>query len=170
MYEQNTCKNTWKKTGKRKQNFQKFCQIITACHIELWVQEMTMNEKLTMIGLKVSQTGTISASESFCSQFCWWQFLLELCNWHIIEIMQVPMSVAIMQFLRFYCNYVGGTFCYIYVGRSFCCNYAGDCFCFQLCSWKLLQHLWWWKLLQQMCGWQFLLTLCTWESLLQSCQ
>ena len=28
MYEQNTCKNTWKKAGKRKQNFQKFCQII----------------------------------------------------------------------------------------------------------------------------------------------
>ena len=26
-------------------------QIITACHIELRVQEMTMNEKLTMIGL-----------------------------------------------------------------------------------------------------------------------
>ena len=24
-------------------------QIITACHIELWVQEMTMKEKLTMI-------------------------------------------------------------------------------------------------------------------------
>ena len=28
MYEQNTCKNTWKKAGKRKQNFQKLCQII----------------------------------------------------------------------------------------------------------------------------------------------
>ena len=28
MYEQNTCKDTWKKAGKRKQNFQKFCQII----------------------------------------------------------------------------------------------------------------------------------------------
>ena len=27
-----------------------------------------------------------------------------------IAIMQVPMSVAITQFLRFYCNYVGGTF------------------------------------------------------------
>ena len=26
-------------------------QIITACHIELQVQEMTMNKKLTMIGL-----------------------------------------------------------------------------------------------------------------------
>ena len=31
-----------------------------------------------------------------------------------IAIMQVPTSVAIMQFLRFYCNYAGGTFCYIY--------------------------------------------------------
>ena len=26
-------------------------QIITACHMELRVQEMTMNKKLTMIGL-----------------------------------------------------------------------------------------------------------------------
>ena len=36
-----------------------------------------------------------------------------------IAVMQVPTSVAIMQFLRFYCNYVCGTFCYIYVGKSF---------------------------------------------------
>ena len=36
-----------------------------------------------------------------------------------IAIIQVPMSVAIMQFLRFYCNYVVGTLCYIYVGDSF---------------------------------------------------
>ena len=36
-----------------------------------------------------------------------------------IAIMQVPTSVAIMQFLRFYCNYVGGTFCYIYVSGLF---------------------------------------------------
>ena len=28
MYEQNTCKNTWKKAVKRKQNFQKLCKII----------------------------------------------------------------------------------------------------------------------------------------------
>ena len=28
-------------------------KIITACQIELRVQEMTMNEKLTMIGLKI---------------------------------------------------------------------------------------------------------------------
>ena len=27
-----------------------------------------------------------------------------------IAIMQVPTSVAIMQVLKFYCNYVGGTF------------------------------------------------------------
>ena len=43
--------------------------------------------------------------------------------------MQVPTSVAIKQVLRFYCNYVGGNFCYNYVGGSSCCNYAGDCFC-----------------------------------------
>ena len=41
--------------------------------------------------------------------------------------MQVT-SVAILQALRFYCNYAGGTFCYSYVGESFCCNYTGDCF------------------------------------------
>ena len=35
-----------------KTNFQKFCQTITACSIELEVHEMTMNEKLTMIGLR----------------------------------------------------------------------------------------------------------------------
>ena len=46
-----------------------------------------------------------------------------------IAITQVPMSVALMQVLRFYCNYVCGTFCYNYVGGSFCCNYTGDCFC-----------------------------------------
>ena len=44
-----------------------------------------------------------------------------------IAIMQVT-SVAIMQVLRFYYNYAGGTFCYSYVGGSFCCNYPGDCF------------------------------------------
>ena len=43
-----------KKTGKRK-NFQKFYQIITACCIELRVQEITMNEKVTMIGLTIFQ-------------------------------------------------------------------------------------------------------------------
>ena len=35
--------------------------------------------------------------------------------------------VAIMQVLRFCCNFAGGTFCYSYV-ESLCCNYAGDCF------------------------------------------
>ena len=29
--------------------------------------------------------------------------------------MQVAMSIAIMQVLRLYCNYTGGTFCYSYV-------------------------------------------------------
>ena len=37
-----------------------------------------------------------------------------------------------MQVLKFYYNYVGGTFCYTYVGGSFCCNDAGDCFCCNL--------------------------------------
>ena len=39
-------------------------------------------------------------------------------------IMQVPTSVAIMLILRFYCDYVGGTFHQNYVGGSFCCNYV----------------------------------------------
>ena len=45
---------THEKRRKRKQNFQKILpnnQIITARYIKLQVQEMTMNEKLTMIGL-----------------------------------------------------------------------------------------------------------------------
>ena len=40
-----------------------------------------------------------------------------------IAIMLVPTSVAIMRFLRFCCNYVGGTLYYIYIGGSFCCNF-----------------------------------------------
>ena len=70
-------------------------------------------------------------------------FLLTLS----IAIMQVPTSVAIMQVLRFYCNYVGGTSgTLILVGlflsvtkvtvsiainavRSFCNTYAGEDFC-----------------------------------------
>ena len=38
-------------------------------------------------------TATISASESFCSQFYRWQFLLELCNY----VTKVTVSIAIMQ-------------------------------------------------------------------------
>ena len=43
------------KRQERKNKFSKLLpnnQIITSCCIELWVQEMTMNEKLTMIGLR----------------------------------------------------------------------------------------------------------------------
>ena len=43
--------------------------------------------------------------------------------------MQVKRSVAIMQVLRLYCNYAGGSFYYIYVGGSFCCNHVCECFC-----------------------------------------
>ena len=39
-------------------------------------------------------------------------------------------SVTIMQAVRFYCNFAGGTFCYSDVGESVCCNYAGGCFCY----------------------------------------
>ena len=46
--------------------------------------------------------------------------------------MQEAISVAIMQILKFYCNYAGATFCYTHAGGSFCCNDAGDCFCCNL--------------------------------------
>ena len=47
---------TQKKGREEKTKFSKFLpnnQIITSYRIELQVQEMTMNEKLTMIGLKI---------------------------------------------------------------------------------------------------------------------
>ena len=89
----------------------------------------------------------VSVVNSAGGSLCWNYATMTLP----IAIMQVPTSVAIMQFLRFYCNYVGGFFCYIYVGGSFCCNYAGDCFC---CNYavKFLQHLCKWKIQQQICG------------------
>ena len=47
-----------------------------------------------------------SAAVSFC-----WNLQPTLS----IAIMQLPTSVAIIQVLRFYCNYIGGTFCCTYV-------------------------------------------------------
>ena len=47
-----------KKGREEKTKFSKILpnnQIITACCIELWIQEMTMNEKLTMIGLTTDE-------------------------------------------------------------------------------------------------------------------
>ena len=40
-----------KRQGRENKIIKTFSQIITACRIELRVQEMTMNKKLTMIGL-----------------------------------------------------------------------------------------------------------------------
>ena len=60
MYEQHTCKNTWKKGREEKTKFSKILpnnQIITACHIKLSVKEMTMNKKLTMTGLRYISLG-----------------------------------------------------------------------------------------------------------------
>ena len=48
------------KDREEKTKFSKFLpnnQIITACHTELRVQEMTMNKKLTMIGLMLNVFG-----------------------------------------------------------------------------------------------------------------
>lgn len=56
-----------------KTNFQKFCQTITACSIELEVHEMTMNEKLTMIGLTefpiIYKPGFYMRGTSFMNEF-----------------------------------------------------------------------------------------------------
>ena len=40
----------------------------------------------------------------------------------------MTMSAAIIQVLRLYWNYAGGTFCYSYVLGSLFYNCAGDCF------------------------------------------
>ena len=55
---------------------------------------------ISLLQLNEFQTGTISASESLCSQFYRWKFPLELCNWHFMAIMQMITSVASMQVLR----------------------------------------------------------------------
>ena len=55
MYEQNTCKKHMKKGSEEKTKFSEISpnnQVITPYHIKLRVQEMTMNKKLTMIGLR----------------------------------------------------------------------------------------------------------------------
>ena len=59
-----------------------------------------------------------SASESFCSQFYRWKFLLELCNWHFL------WQLCRWQQLFHICRFWGGTFCSRcnYVVRSFCCT------------------------------------------------
>ena len=68
---------------------------------------------------------------SFCSQFLLVAVSVETMQLElsIAITMQVTTSVALIQILRFYCKYAGGTFCYSYVGGSFCCNHADDCFC-----------------------------------------
>ena len=74
---------------------------------------------------------------SLYSQFCSCQFLLELCNWYTVAIIQVVTSVAVMQALRLYYSYADGTFCYSYVGGSSCCSHLCDCFC-----WNYLVRSW----------------------------
>ena len=70
MHEQNTCRNM-KKGKEEKAKFSKILpnnQIITTCHTELQVQEMTMTGKLTMIGPK----------SSVFKSFQWWSNCLKL--------------------------------------------------------------------------------------------
>ena len=75
-------------------------------------------------GLWLASFLQVKVSVVNSGRFCW-NMQLTLST----AIVHVPTSVEIMQFLRFYCNYVGGTFYCIYVGGSFCCNYTGYCFC-----------------------------------------
>ena len=44
--------------------------------------------------------------------------------WNYATNTSVTTSVAIMQILRFHCNYASGNFCHQYVSGSFCCNYV----------------------------------------------
>ena len=51
MNQRHVKKTHEKRQGRENKILKNFSQIITACRIELQVQEMSMNEKLTMIGL-----------------------------------------------------------------------------------------------------------------------
>ena len=97
-----------------------------------------------------------------------------------LTLYAVVTSVAVMQVLRVYCNYVGGTFRCDYVGGSFCCNYSGDCFCCNyavrsfcsiyaresFCSTYAGDNIYWnyagGNLCSALCTWLFLLQLCWW--------
>ena len=85
-------------------------------------------------------------------------------------IMQVPTPVAIMQVLRFYCNYVGCTFRYIYIGGSFCSNYACVTVSVAIMQLEVFAAFMQVKVSAANMWRQFLLKLCTWESLLPSCR
>ena len=50
VYKQDTCEAHEKRQGRENKILPNY-QIITACHIELRVQEITMNEKLTLVSL-----------------------------------------------------------------------------------------------------------------------
>ena len=65
---------------------------------------------------RISLTSTISVSESFCSNLCRWQFLLDVCR------------------------LLGGTFSYScwWIFLLQLCKWL---FLLKLCSWKFLQHL-----------------------------
>ena len=62
-----------KKGREEKTKFSKILpnnQIITACHIKLQVQEMTMNKKLTMTGLYWRFFSILINLQMFSSEFC----------------------------------------------------------------------------------------------------
>ena len=75
-----------------------------------------------------------------------------------------------MQVLKFYCNYVSGTFLCNYVGGSFCCIYAGKSFCSKYVSDNFFWNCTLGSLFCNYAGGIFCSALCTWLFLLQLCR
>ena len=84
-----------KKRREEETNFSKVFpnnQIITACRIELQVQEMTMKEKLTMIGLTFITGKAAGCLIAFPFEF---QFA-RLLNWfdHLVGVAEYQFSIS----------------------------------------------------------------------------
>ena len=56
-----------------------------------------------------------------------------------ITIMQVTVSLVVMQDRSFCGTYACNSFCSKYVGYNFYCNYEDGSLCLQLCRWYFLQ-------------------------------
>ena len=147
---------------------------LTLCTVKFlhWVIQVILQLFCLKLGLySFTKFFIITKRISDWHHFCKWKFLLSIQQVAVsVRTIQLTLSTAIIQVLRFYCDYVGGTFCYNYVGGSFCCNYASDCFCCNYAVWSFCSVSAGESFLQQIFGWQLLLKLCTWESLLQSCR
>ena len=103
---------------------------LTQCTVKFchWVMQVILKLFCLKLGLySFTQFLYCTKTISDCHHFCKWKFLQSILQVAVsfgpmqmtlsIAIMQAPTSVAITQVLRFYCNYVSGTFCYTYVGK-----------------------------------------------------